>query len=131
MSEEKTSAGSTLEAFADNLRQTPNHVREAVFRHDRPDTDRARSQAVFSNFFLHLHSTRVRERSLRFSSTCGLGVGAFASFIVLTVTGILLMVYYKPSTAQAYYSIKDIHFVVPTGQFIRNIHRWSADDGWK
>ena len=36
------------------------------------------------------------------------------------------MVYYKPSVDQAYDSIKDIHFVVPTGRFIRNIHRWAA-----
>ncbi|MBM4386654.1 MAG: cytochrome b N-terminal domain-containing protein, partial [Deltaproteobacteria bacterium] len=27
---------------------------------------------------------------------------------------------------EAYNSIKDIHYVVPTGRFIRNIHRWSA-----
>jgi quinol-cytochrome oxidoreductase complex cytochrome b subunit len=36
------------------------------------------------------------------------------------------MVYYKPSTDLAYQSIKDIHFTVSTGRFIRNIHRWSA-----
>jgi len=39
---------------------------------------------------------------------------------------VLLMVYYKPSTALAYESIKDIHYVVATGRFIRNIHRWGA-----
>jgi quinol-cytochrome oxidoreductase complex cytochrome b subunit len=36
------------------------------------------------------------------------------------------MFYYKPYTAVAYDSIKDIHFVVPTGRFMRNIHRWAA-----
>jgi len=36
------------------------------------------------------------------------------------------MFYYKPYPAVAYDSIKDIHFVVPTGQFMRNIHRWAA-----
>ena len=36
------------------------------------------------------------------------------------------MFYYKPYPDVAYDSIKDIHFVVPTGQFIRNIHRWAA-----
>jgi quinol-cytochrome oxidoreductase complex cytochrome b subunit len=41
-------------------------------------------------------------------------------------TGVLLMFYYKPYPDVAYQSIKDIHFVVPTGQFIRNIHRWAA-----
>ena len=36
------------------------------------------------------------------------------------------MWYYKPSVELAYDSIKDIHYVVPTGRFIRNIHRWAA-----
>jgi quinol-cytochrome oxidoreductase complex cytochrome b subunit len=37
------------------------------------------------------------------------------------------MFYYKPSLESAYLSIKDIHYVVPAGRFIRNIHRWSAN----
>jgi quinol-cytochrome oxidoreductase complex cytochrome b subunit len=49
-----------------------------------------------------------------------------ALFLILTVTGVLLMVYYKPSVASAYDSIKDIHFVVPTGRMMRNAHRWAA-----
>ncbi len=126
MKESDKESASALQTFIANLRETPGHLRDAVFRHDRPNTDRTRSQAVFANFFLHIHSTRIHERSLRFWSTCGLGVGALACFIILTFTGILLMVYYKPATSQAYQSIKDIHFVVPTGLFIRNIHRWSA-----
>jgi quinol-cytochrome oxidoreductase complex cytochrome b subunit len=117
---------SALKTFADNLRKAPIRLRESLLRHDWPNTDRTRSQAVFANFFLHLHSTRIHERTLRFWSTCGFGVAALANFVLLTVTGILLMVYYKPSTDLAYQSIKDITFVVPTGQFIRNIHRWSA-----
>jgi quinol-cytochrome oxidoreductase complex cytochrome b subunit len=36
------------------------------------------------------------------------------------------MFYYKPYPSVAYASIKDIHFVVPTGRFMRNIHRWAA-----
>lgn len=126
MAQTEDTGKSAFQVYAENLRQTPARLREALFRHDRPDTDRARSQAVFANFFLHVHSTRIHERTLRFWTTCGLGVAALASFAILTITGILLMIYYKPSTALAYQSIKDIHFVVPTGMFIRNIHRWSA-----
>lgn len=126
MAQQEDTAKSAFQIYAENLRRTPSRFREALFRHDKPDTDRARSQAVFANFFLHLHSTRIHERSLRFSTTCGLGVAALASFILLTITGILLMIYYKPTTALAYQSIKDIHFIVPTGVFMRNVHRWSA-----
>jgi quinol-cytochrome oxidoreductase complex cytochrome b subunit len=39
----------------------------------------------------------------------------------------MLMFYYKPFPDAAYQSIKDIHFVVPTGRLIRNIHRWAAN----
>jgi quinol-cytochrome oxidoreductase complex cytochrome b subunit len=36
------------------------------------------------------------------------------------------MMYYKPSTALAYDSVKDIQFVVPSGRFLRNVHRWAT-----
>jgi quinol-cytochrome oxidoreductase complex cytochrome b subunit len=49
-----------------------------------------------------------------------------ALFLILVVTGVLLMVYYKPSVDNAYDSMKDIHFVVPTGRVMRNVHRWAA-----
>ncbi|MBI4832911.1 MAG: cytochrome b N-terminal domain-containing protein [Candidatus Lindowbacteria bacterium] len=126
MAESTDNSKSALRIFAENLKESPARLRESLFRHDWPNTDRTRSQAVFANFFLHLHSTRIHERTLRFRSTCGVGLAALACFVLLTVTGILLMVYYKAGTDLAYQSIKDITFVVPTGQFIRNIHRWSA-----
>jgi quinol-cytochrome oxidoreductase complex cytochrome b subunit len=112
--------------FAENLRKLPANVRAALVRHGPPVSDRSRSQAVFSNLFLHLHATRTHVRSLGLTATWGLGVAAFSLFGILVATGILLMVYYTPSTALAYDSIKDIHYVVPTGRFIRNVHRWAA-----
>ena len=60
-------------------------------------------------------------------TTWGLGIAALAAFLITLVTGVLLMFYYKPYPDAAYDSIKDIHFVVPTGRFIRNIHRWAAN----
>jgi len=56
----------------------------------------------------------------------GLGLMSLSAFFITLATGILLMFYYKPYPEVAYDSIKDIHFVVPTGQLIRNIHRWAA-----
>lgn len=89
-------------------------------------SDRENSEAVFNNFFFHIHSTRTHLHSLRFASTMGLGIAALVSFFIASVTGVLLMIYYTPSTELAYQSVKDIHYVVPTGRFIRNLHRWSA-----
>lgn len=116
-----------IQEFVENLKQAPRHIRESAMRNGKaPETDRQRSQSTFHNFFLHLQSVRTDRRSLRFAYTFGLGLILTASFVVLTITGILLMVYYKPGTELAYNSVKDIHFVVPAGRFIRNIHRWSA-----
>jgi quinol-cytochrome oxidoreductase complex cytochrome b subunit len=113
--------------FLQNLKETPRHLRESMMRVGRmPQTDRERSQSTFHNVFLHMQSVRTHRESLKFAYTFGLGLTLTASFVVLTVTGILLMVYYKPSTDLAYQSIKDIHYVVPAGRFIRNIHRWAA-----
>jgi quinol-cytochrome oxidoreductase complex cytochrome b subunit len=56
----------------------------------------------------------------------GLGAINFYLFVILTVTGTLLMVYYVPSTTQAYNDIKDLGTVVSFGLIIRNMHRWSA-----
>ena len=119
-------ANSGLGVFWENLRSMPRHLRDAVIRHGAPTSDRARSQAVFTNFLLHIHPTRTHPRTLRLSTTWGLGVSLISQFIILTVTGVLLMVYYAPSIAHAYDSIKDLHYVVPTGRFVRNIHRWTA-----
>ncbi len=114
------------DSFWKNLCLLWQHFKEAVFRTGKPTSDRARTQKVFGNFLYHIHSTRIHLRSLKFTTTLGLGVAALASFLVAAVTGILLMIYYTPSTELAYNSVKDIHYVVPTGRFIRNLHRWSA-----
>ncbi len=109
-----------------NLLDAPRDFRNSLIRHGRPTSDRAKSQAVFTNLFLHIMPTRIHRYSLRIRATLGLGVVTLVLFFLLCATGIALMVYYKPSTDQAYDSMKEIHYVVPTGRFMRNIHRWAA-----
>ena len=115
-----------LGEFASNLVSTPKTFRDSVVRHGKPTSDRAKSQAVFSNFFLHILPVRTHLHSIKAVTTLGLGVATFVLFVLLCVTGILLMVYYKPSVDQAYASMLDIMHVVPTGRLMRNVHRWSA-----
>jgi quinol-cytochrome oxidoreductase complex cytochrome b subunit len=81
---------------------------------------------IMENVFLHLHSTKVRRRNLEFSSTFFLGAISLILFAVLTFTGIVLMIYYHPSVPQAYNDMKELQFVVSNGEFLRNLHRWSA-----
>jgi quinol-cytochrome oxidoreductase complex cytochrome b subunit len=55
-----------------------------------------------------------------------LGFITFWLFVILVITGVLLMFYYHPSIPQAYNDMKDLEFVVSSGKFLRNLHRWAA-----
>ena len=48
-------------------------------------------------------------------------------FLVQVATGILLMLYYRPSSQEAYESVQFIVTQVPFGWLIRSIHSWSAN----
>ena len=48
-------------------------------------------------------------------------------FAVQVVTGILLLLYYRPSAAEAYDSVQFIMTRVPFGWLIRSVHSWSAN----
>ena len=106
------------------LRDT--RVWRSVFRAGSGESNLHRSLAVQQNVFLHLASVKVRRRVLDFSVTWYLGTLSLGCFLILTVTGILLMLYYHPSVPQAYADMKDLQFVVSAGVFLRNLHRWSA-----
>jgi quinol-cytochrome oxidoreductase complex cytochrome b subunit len=56
----------------------------------------------------------------------GLGLISLFLFLILVVTGVLLMFYYVPSTTQAYDRMLDLRGTVAFGIFLRNMHRWSA-----
>ncbi len=103
-----------------------NRVWRSVVRHGFPDSNRNRSLAVFSNFFLHFHPVKARLRAIAFTRTFYLGGLSAACFLILTVTGVLLMFYYRPAVPHAYYDMKDLEFVVSAGVFLRNLHRWAA-----
>ncbi len=115
-----------VRAFAANLLSTPRAFTASVVRHGKPTSDRAKSQAIFTNFFLHVLPVRTHVHSIKALTTLGLGYATLVLFVLLCFTGILLMVYYKPAVDQAYASMLDIIYVVPTGRLIRNVHRWAA-----
>ncbi|HSN53129.1 MAG TPA: cytochrome bc complex cytochrome b subunit [Candidatus Sulfomarinibacteraceae bacterium] len=48
-------------------------------------------------------------------------------FLIQVGTGILLMLYYRPSADQAFESVEFIMTTVPFGWLIRSIHSWSAN----
>ena len=48
-------------------------------------------------------------------------------FVVQVLTGILLMLYYRPSAEAAFESVEFIMTTVPFGWLIRSLHSWSAN----
>lgn len=81
---------------------------------------------ITRNFFLHIHAPRVHPHSMKPQFTFGLGIVLGFLFLVMVLTGVILMVYYTPSVESAYQSVKDIIYVVPGGRIIRNMHRWAS-----
>src|SRR6202049_4218792 len=98
----------------------------SIFRVKHDETPRSRSLGVLSNVFLHLHPAKVNRDAVRYNYTWGMGGITFYLFIVLTITGVLLMFYYHPSKGQAYKDIIYLMSDVPFGKLLRNMHRWAA-----
>ena len=114
----------TIETYFGKLERT--RVWRSIFRSGTGRSTLHNALAIQQNVFLHLFPTKIRKRMLDLSATWYLGTLTLATFIVLVVTGILLMLYYHPSVPQAYSDVKDLQFVVSSGLFLRNLHRWSA-----
>ena len=100
-------------------------VWRSIFRHGPPLDDRNRVLVVIGNVFLHLHPTKVRKSGVRMKFTWCMGGLTFFLFLVETITGLLLMFYYRPTAEYAFSDILDLRSQVPLG-IMREIHRWGA-----
>jgi len=102
----------------------------SVFRKGYKDTQRDRALAMMNNVLYHLHPVKIKRHGLKLTYTFCLGGLSFFLFILLTVTGIFLMFFYRPSadiaSAQAYRDMEAIRGSVVFGDMVRNIHRWAA-----
>ena len=107
-------------------RITNTQIWKSIVRHGFPNTPRSQSEVMFWNLFLHIQPEKVHKNTLRTSYTLGLGLISFYLFLIVTVTGILLMFFYVPSIERAYRDMKDLEYVVSYGLFMRNMHRWAA-----
>ena len=83
-----------------------------------------------NNVLYHLHPVKVKRHGLKLTYTFCLGGLSFFLFILLTVTGIFLMFFYRPIAdiggAQAYTDMQSIRTSVFFGDLVRNLHRWGA-----
>ena len=113
-----------LKALQRTIAKSP--VWRSMFRHDYRDTQRNRVLMIMANVWLHLHPPKVRRHAIRIRFTWCMGGITFLFFLVLTVTGVVLMFYYRPVAEYAYADMKYLQFDVPFGMLVRNMHRWAA-----
>src|SRR5438046_977001 len=102
-----------------------SQIWKSVFRVGIPNTNRKRVLAVLGSLILHLHPVKVRRSGVRMSYTWCMGGTSFFLFLVETVTGLLLMFYYRPTVEYAFVDILDLREQVPFG-IMREVHRWGA-----
>jgi cytochrome b6 len=110
-------------AIRDRIRNS--QVWKSIFRHPAPVDHRGRVAVLLANVILHLHPVAVKEHGLRLQYTwCMGGITCFL-FLVETVTGVLLMFYYRPTIEWAYHDMLALRDVVSLG-IVREIHRWAG-----
>ena len=102
-----------------------SQVWKSIFRHPAPRDRRNRVVVMLTNVFLHLHPVSVRKSGIDLSYTWCMGGLTFFLFLVETVTGVLLMFYYRPTLEHAYNDILQLRDVATLG-ILRELHRWGA-----
>jgi menaquinol-cytochrome c reductase cytochrome b subunit len=103
-----------------------SEVGRSIWRAPDRATPRDRAAGHWANFFLHIYPVKMRRAEVGFRYSWYLGAISTVLFGSLVASGIYLMFFYVPSPAQAYTNIQTIQTEVAFGQYIRNVHRWSA-----
>jgi quinol-cytochrome oxidoreductase complex cytochrome b subunit len=100
----------------------------AIFRGD-PPTERPnpRYKLHTKSFLFHLRPRYYQRGSTWFTHTFRLGWLSTFMFFVETLTGLILMIFYAPTPAEAYGDILNLLSNVPFGDFMRDMHRWGAE----
>jgi quinol-cytochrome oxidoreductase complex cytochrome b subunit len=100
----------------------------ALLRGDAPtEKPNPRYRAQVKSFLLHIRPKFYQEGSTWFSHTFRLGMLSTLMFVIETITGLILMVYYTPSPVAAYYDMINILSNVNFGKFLRDLHRLGAE----
>jgi quinol-cytochrome oxidoreductase complex cytochrome b subunit len=102
-----------------------SQVWKSIFRHPAPRDRRNRVVVMLTNVFLHLHPVSVRQSGIALSYTWCMGGLTFFLFLVETITGVLLMFYYRPTLEHAFNDITALRDVATLG-VLRELHRWGA-----
>jgi quinol-cytochrome oxidoreductase complex cytochrome b subunit len=98
----------------------------SIFRRGYADSPRNRAYVVMNSLLYHLHPVKVKRHGIKLSYTLCLGGLSFFLFILLTITGIYLMFFYRPSVDVVYSDMQNLNTQVSFGLLVRNLHRWGA-----
>jgi quinol-cytochrome oxidoreductase complex cytochrome b subunit len=112
-----------MASLLDRIRRS--QVYRSIFRHGPPTDRRNRVMVILTNFFLHLHPVSIKKHAVDLGFTWCMGGLTFFLFLFETVTGVLLMFYYRPTLEHAY---GDMLFLrdVSSLSILRELHRWGA-----
>jgi quinol-cytochrome oxidoreductase complex cytochrome b subunit len=92
-----------------------------------PRTDRERALATRGTFLFHLRPVRLPARTVRWTHTFGLGGSSLVLWLVLALTGILMLLVYQPVPDVAWDSVRALDDGVRFGSLVRGVHYWSAN----
>jgi quinol-cytochrome oxidoreductase complex cytochrome b subunit len=92
----------------------------------QPASNREAGDSIVRNFLLHWFPAKVTRESLSWGYSFWLGTISAVLFLILVITGTVLMFLYVPSVERAYLSVKDLEYTISYGWFLRGLHRISA-----
>ena len=118
--------GNKKQSFWETLENLPANFIRSIFKHNYPSNDVDRSEIVFKNFFLHIHPVKCHKTVVDPFHPLGLGAITASLFILLVITGVVLMFFYVPAVDRAYQILVDWLDTTPFAMMWRNVHRWSA-----
>lgn len=98
-----------------------------MLRGEAPGRPNPRLKPHSETFLLHIKPTYYHESVTRFTHTFRLGLLSTYLFIVETITGIYLMIWYAPTPERAYTDMIRLLSSVPFGQMMRDVHRLGAE----
>ena len=100
----------------------------SLMRGDPPtEKPNPRYKVHTTSFLFHIRPRYYEKASTFFTHTFRLGFFTALFFIIESITGLILMIYYTPSPEKAYSSMLNLLSNVPFGQLLRDIHRLGAE----
>jgi ubiquinol-cytochrome c reductase cytochrome b subunit len=98
-----------------------------MLRGEPPGRPNPRLKPHSEAFLLHIKPTYYHESVTRFTHTFRLGLLSTYLFLLETITGLILMIWYAPTPERAYTDMIRLLANVPFGQLMRDLHRLGAE----